>query len=108
MQVQTPRAAAKSTIPSPDGGKNKYDEGTNFVEAGIEANPYFFALIIAAPFLSLLLAYLTSPAMEKDHSGMATSVLSMLKALWTNPWGSLEAVWHAGRSVVPTLDGVKV
>ena len=39
------------------------DDGTNYVEGGIEQNAFFFGLIVAAPFLSLLLAYLTSEEM---------------------------------------------
>ena len=68
------RSGSTPAKPSADSrssaSKDKYDEGTNYVAAGIEANPYFFALIIAAPFLSLLLGYLTSPEMAVLLAGL--------------------------------------
>ena len=36
-----------------------YDKGTNYVAGGIEADPYLFALIVASPFLTLLLGITT-------------------------------------------------
>lgn len=87
---------------------DKYDEGTNYVEAGIEANPYFFALILAAPFLSLLLAYLTSAEMEADYPGMATAPLGgMVKGLLADPVGGIRSVLLAGLSVTPNPEAIK-
>ena len=87
---------------------DKYGEGTNFVEAGIEANPYFFALIIAAPFLSLILSYVTSQEMAEKHPGPAPRfVEGMLPMLWEDPMGSVWAVLGAGMSVTPTLEAAR-
>ena len=85
--------------------KVNYDEGTNFVEGGLEANPYFFALIIAAPFLSLLFAYLTSPALAAAHPGLAQSPLQgMLVGCVTAPQACVTGVLAAGLSVQPTYE----
>jgi hypothetical protein len=85
-------------------GTKEYNLGTNFVAGGIESNPYFFSLVILAPFLSLLLAFLTSPAMESDHPGLATSPLLMAGACVQNFGDCVRAVWGAGLSVVPTWE----
>ena len=98
--------APRSNAASSSG--DKYDEGTNYVEAGIEANPYFFALILAAPFLSLLLAYLTSAEMEADHPGMATAPLGgMAKGLLSDPAGAIRSVLLAGLSVTPSPEAIQ-
>jgi len=87
---------------------SKYDEGTNYVAGGLEANPYFFALIVAAPFLSLLFAYLTSEDMAKDYPDMATHPFSgMAATLVGDPVGSIKSVLAIGMSVVPTAEGTK-
>ena len=70
--------------------KNKKDEslnGTNWVHGGgIEANPYLFVLIVVSPFLSLLLAYITSVDMaESNVSFRVTHPLTeMLPACLSN------------------------
>src|SRR6056300_1564217 len=52
----SPKKAASSST-------EDYKSGTNWVHAGgIEANPYLFVLLVASPFLSLVLAYATSGA----------------------------------------------
>ena len=105
------RSGSTPAKPSADSrssaSKDKYDEGTNYVAAGIEANPYFFALIIAAPFLSLLLGYLTSPEMAADHPGMATAPLTMAKTCLSNLPVCGRTVLMAGLSVTPTTEGIQ-
>uniref|UniRef100_A0A7S4JWF6 7-dehydrocholesterol reductase n=1 Tax=Odontella aurita TaxID=265563 RepID=A0A7S4JWF6_9STRA len=87
---------------------DKYDEGTNFVEAGIEDNAFLFALIVAAPFLSLLLAYLTSEEMATSYPDLATRPFTgMLAGCTSDPAGCVSGVLSAGMSVVPTPDAIK-
>lgn len=101
-----PTGGSAAPPPSSSGkAQEKYDEGTNFVEAGIEANPYFFALIVAAPFLSLLLAYLTSEEMAASYPDLATRPFSgMLAGCLDDPRGCASSVISAGLSVTPTRD----
>ncbi|VEU39255.1 unnamed protein product [Pseudo-nitzschia multistriata] len=80
------------------------DDGTNFVEGGIEQNAFFFGLLVAAPFLSLLLAYLTSEEMATEFPGYATHpVTVMLGVCVSDPAGCASSVVKSGLSVVPTL-----
>ena len=90
---------------NPSTTKDKYDEGTNYVESGIEANPYFFALIVVAPFLSLLLSYLTSAEMAENYPGLATDPVHMLLTCLDDPKACAVNVWKAGSSVTPTPEG---
>lgn len=83
----------------------KYDEGTNYVASGIESNPYFFALIVAAPFLSLLLSYLTSEEMAKTYPTLATHPVEGAIQCVSNLTDCVSGVWKAGMSVVPTREG---
>jgi len=83
----------------------KYAEGTNWVEGGIDNNPYFFALIIAAPFLSLLLSFLTSAEMKA--SGVEPHLTTMIPACLSDPKQCVLGVVGAGLSVVPTLKAMK-
>ena len=84
------------------------DDGTNFVEGGIEQNAFFFGLLIAAPFLSLLLAYLTSEEMATEFPGFATHPIStMLTGCVSNPVGCATGVVTKGLSVVPTLPAIQ-
>lgn len=83
------------------------DDGTNYVEGGIEQNAFFFGLIVAAPFLSLLLAYLTSEEMATDFPGLATHPISvMLPACASDPVNCVKSVYMKGFSVVPSLPAV--
>lgn len=98
-------AAAETPASSTD-----YKSGTNWVHAGgIEANPYLFALVIVSPFLSLLLAYITSSDMaESDITWRATHPLTeMLPACLSNVSTCISSTLSAGTSVVPTLEGAK-
>jgi len=91
-----------------DKKKENYDNGTNYVEAGIEANAFFFGLLIAAPFLSLLLAYLTSEEMAADYPGFATHPISvMLMLCVSSPSICVTGVLAKGFSVVPTVPAVQ-
>lgn len=97
---EKPKKETKKTITD--------DDGTNYVEGGIEQNAFFFGLIVAAPFLSLLLAYLTSEEMATEFPGAATSPLSvMLPACVSDPVECAKAVATKGFSVMPTLEGIK-
>lgn len=103
------KATTTNTVSSDSREKTKknYDEGTNFVEAGIEANPYFFALIVAAPFLSLVMAYLTSPEMATDYPGMATSPGIMAMACVGDIPQCARTFLKSGLSVTPTVEAIK-
>ena len=91
-----------------DKKKESYADGTNHVEAGIEANAFFFGLIIAAPFLSLLLAYLTSEEMSNDYPDLATHPFSMmLPGCLSNPKFCIMSVVEKGFSVVPTVSAIQ-
>lgn len=123
MSVQTRSMRQRSTasenkeIGSNDNGANKStdsakkitdDDGTNYVEGGIEQNAFFFGLIVAAPFLSLLLAYLTSEEMAAEFPGFATHPLSvMLPKCMNNPTDCVAAIVVKGLSVVPSLPAIK-
>jgi hypothetical protein len=81
--------------------KKEYNEGTNFVAGGIEENPYFFALIVLAPFLTMLLSYLTSAEMATQHPGLATQpVTGMVAGCLADMGGCARGVLAAGLSVV--------
>lgn len=84
-----------------------YNSGTNWVhEGGIEANKYLFALIVVSPFLSLLLAYITST--EMAESTLVTHPLTeMLPACFSNISTCATSTLTAGVSVAPTLEGAK-
>ena len=83
-------------------------DGTNYVSGGIEANPYLFGLIVAAPLLSLLLAYVTSEEMSTHHGDMATRPVSgmLLGCLYPDDaMGCAAATLRAASSVLPTYEG---
>mmetsp|Transcript_6500 Transcript_6500/g.16055 ORF Transcript_6500/g.16055 Transcript_6500/m.16055 type:complete len:431 (-) Transcript_6500:540-1832(-) len=84
------------------------DDGTNYVEGGIEQNAFFFGLIVAAPFLSLLLGYLTSEEMADQFPGFATHPISvMLPKCISNPTTCVTGVVATGFSVVPSLSAIQ-
>ncbi|CAJ1433341.1 unnamed protein product [Effrenium voratum] len=88
--------------------KEDYNEGTNYVAGGVEANPYLFALIIAAPFLSLLLAYLTSTEMaEMAEAHQARAPFAMVATCVTELQACAGHLLAAGLSVRPTAQGAK-
>ena len=68
------KPAESEPVKDEDGEDNKekdedYVEGTNWVSGGVEENAALFALVCVAPFLTVLLGYLTSAAF-KETSGM--------------------------------------
>jgi len=84
------------------------DDGTNYVEGGIEQNAFFFGLIVAAPFLSLLLAYLTSEEMATEFPGFATHPISvMLPGCVSQPVECVTGIVSKGFSVVPSLPAIQ-
>mmetsp|Transcript_6122 Transcript_6122/g.6863 ORF Transcript_6122/g.6863 Transcript_6122/m.6863 type:complete len:496 (+) Transcript_6122:49-1536(+) len=88
--------------------KESYGEGTNYVDAGIEDNAFFFGLIIAAPFLAQLLAYLTSEEMFNDYPDMAKYPISMmLVGCLSNPKVCVTGVLAKGLSIVPTVPAIQ-
>jgi len=100
VEDTTPKNSAKKKVTD--------DDGTNYVEGGIEQNAFFFGLIVAAPFLSLLLAYLTSEEMATEYPGYATHPITvMLGGCLSNPLGCGNSVVAKGMSVVPTLPAIK-
>lgn len=88
-----------------------YESGTNWVhDGGIEANPYLFVLIVVSPFLSLLLAYLTSADMaESDLSWRVSHPLTeMVPACLSDIPTCVSSTLSAGASVLPNLEGAKL
>mmetsp|Transcript_38593 Transcript_38593/g.82341 ORF Transcript_38593/g.82341 Transcript_38593/m.82341 type:complete len:540 (-) Transcript_38593:53-1672(-) len=103
-----------SSLPSPSPSPSAdYKSGTNWVHGGgIEANPYLFVLIVVSPFLSLLLAHLTSAEMVElrpDLPWRATHPLTeMVPACLSDVPACVSSVLSAGASVTPTLDGARL
>ena len=57
------------------GSGKKKANGKNWVHGGIDENPYLFALIVCAPFLTLLLSFLTSEEMKETGMKPHLSVM---------------------------------
>lgn len=113
-QPPTP-AAATSNTKSSASSSNDYKSGTNWVhDGGIEANPYLFALLIISPFVSLLLAYITSPEMAHTSTSLFSWRVShplteMIPACYSNVSNCIASTFAAGTSILlPTFDGAKV
>eukprot|EP00804_Cyclotella_cryptica_P020693 CCRYP_003487-RA/>CCRYP_003487-RA protein AED:0.34 eAED:0.34 QI:217/1/1/1/0/0/2/206/530 len=87
-----------------------YKSGTNWVHSGgIEANPYLFALVVVSPFLSLLLAYLTSTEMASTGTTWRVThpLTEMIPACISDVPTCISSTLAAGASVVPTWEGAK-
>ena len=85
--------------------KDDYAEGTNWVAGGIEDNAMLFALVCIAPFLTVLLAYLTS----KDFTATA-GVEPHLSVMVPKCYEDLSACGSGLLSVLtklPSFDSVK-
>lgn len=82
-----------------------YDKGTNYVAGGIEADPYLFALIVASPFLTLLLAHLTSP--EFLSGPVEPYITTMLGKCLEDIQSCANGVYQTGISVTPSVDAFK-
>lgn len=107
-KTHAPSSTAKTTKV---GASTDYKSGTNWVhEGGIEANPYLFALVVVSPFLSLLLAYITSVEMaNSDLSWNITHpITEMLPACVSDISTCVTSTLSAGASVMPTVDGAKL
>lgn len=61
-----------------------------------------FALLIAAPFLSLLLAYVTSDDMALGNPDLARDPIRMATSCFSSLPTCAQSVFSAGASVVPT------
>jgi hypothetical protein len=105
--VTMPAAAGERQQPA-SVKATKYDEGTNFVDGGVESNPYFFALIVALPFLAAFLAYLTSPEAVAAHGDLATRPISAIgECLASLPACAAGVGGVVVSSLVPTAYGAK-
>eukprot|EP00546_Thalassionema_frauenfeldii_P015632 CAMPEP_0178909794 /NCGR_PEP_ID=MMETSP0786-20121207/8734_1 /TAXON_ID=186022 /ORGANISM="Thalassionema frauenfeldii, Strain CCMP 1798" /LENGTH=468 /DNA_ID=CAMNT_0020581963 /DNA_START=39 /DNA_END=1441 /DNA_ORIENTATION=- len=91
--------------PSASQTKKDYDKGTNYVEAGIEANLFFFGLILAGPFLTVLLAYVTSPEMDSELA--MAPLMKMIPACVADVPQCLSSIAEAGWSVQPTYEAMQ-
>ena len=119
VRVDEPSIQPKEEAPSNSATPQKNDEsstdyksGTNWVHGGgIEANPYLFVLIVLSPFLSLLLAYITSAEManNNDITWRATHPLTeMIPACLSDVPNCVSSTLSVGASVLPTFDGAKL
>lgn len=99
--VASPKKAASSST-------EDYKSGTNWVHAGgIEANPYLFVLLVASPFLSLVLAYATSGAILNNDWRVTHPLTEMLPACTSDVSACISNTLSAGMSVVPTMEGAR-
>jgi hypothetical protein len=64
-------------------GEEKFAEGTNWVSGGVEENAALFSLVCVAPFLTVLLGYLTSPEFTAT-TGLPPHLSAMLPACWSD------------------------
>ena len=79
----------------------------NFVQGGMHANSFLFALIFMAPFLCLLLAYVTSEEMATQHPDLARyPITGMALGCIQAPLDCFQGITKAGFSVVPTMRGM--
>ena len=85
--------------PSASDADGEYNEGTNWVAAGIEDNAFLFGLCLAAPFLTVLLGYLTSP--EFKATGMPPHLSVMVPACLEDVGACASSVVEKGLSVFP-------
>lgn len=83
----------------PESSEN-YDEGTNWVAAGIEDNAFLFGLCLVAPFLTVLLSYLTSQ--EFKDQGMKPHLSVMVPACFDDVGACARNVLAAGVSTFPS------
>lgn len=92
-----------------------YKSGTNWVhDGGIESNPYLFVLLLISPFVSLLLAYITSTEMTHTSSSLFSwrvshPITEMIPACFSDVSTCLSSTFQAGTSILlPTLEGAKL
>ena len=100
IDAASPKKAASSST--------DYQSGTNWVHAGgIEANPYLFVLLVASPFLSLLLAYATGGDIINNDWRVTHPLSEMLPACTSDVSACISNTLSAGMSVVPTMEGAR-
>jgi 7-dehydrocholesterol reductase len=87
--------------------KSEYDQGTNYVAGGIEADPYLFALLLVSPFLTLLLAHLTSESFKATHPEPPLLLTTLIPACFQDVGACVTNVYQAGASVTPTLQATQ-
>jgi len=102
--------------PPPAAAAADYESGTNWVHGGgIEANPYLFVLLVLSPFVSLLLAYVTSA--EMGGAGASASappfrithpLTEMVPYCLSDATRCASSVLRAGSSVLPNVAGAKM
>jgi 7-dehydrocholesterol reductase len=80
-------------------GAGEYNDGTNWVAAGIEDNAFLFGLVLVAPFLTILLGYLTSP--EFKDTGMDPHLSVMVPACFNDVGACALNLFEKGASVFP-------
>jgi hypothetical protein len=90
-----------------------YESGTNWVHGGgIEANPYLFVLVVLSPFISLLLAYVTSAEMAMSSSTLPFRIThpltEMIPACLSDLPTCVSSTLRAGSSVLPTAAGARM
>ncbi len=119
--VKKKSASSTATIPDTPmtpqqpAATTDYKSGTNWVhDGGIEANPYLFVLLLISPFVSLLLAYITSVEMTHSSSSLFSwrvsyPITEMIPACLFDVPTCLLSTFYAGTSVlVPTFEGAKL
>lgn len=114
----SPSTTNDTTITNSSSSSNtdNYKSGTNWVhEGGIEANPYLFVLLLISPFVSLLLAYITSSEMTHTSTSLFGTwrithpITEMIPTCLSNVSNCISSTFVAGYSiVVPTIDGMKL
>lgn len=101
-------SASSSTKAKESSSTTDYQSGTNWVHAGgIEANPYLFVLLVASPFLSLILAYATSGDIVNNDWRVTCPLTEMLPACLSDVPACISYTLSAGMSVVPTMEGAR-
>jgi 7-dehydrocholesterol reductase len=108
------KASVASTSTSSQSSKksdkdNMADFLNNFVQGGMHANSFLFGLILVAPFLCLLLAYVTSEEMATKYPDLARHPVSgMAMGCIQAPLECYAGVIGAGYSVAaPTMSAMK-
>ena len=95
------RSSEKSTQKAQPTSRNSedYSEGTNWVSAGIEDNAMLFGLTLMAPFLTVLLSYLTSA--EFKATGRKPHLSELLPECFNDMGACAANLYGAGASTFP-------
>jgi hypothetical protein len=93
LKQKQKKAAVETEEEKGEKGKSDdYVEGTNWVSGGVEENAALFALVCVAPFLTVLLGYLTSVEF-KETSGMEPHLSVMLPACLADLHACGSSIW---------------